>query len=184
MMLQPVICSRTAADWRDSGWLEFMAVHVQDSAEPGFFVRPGVLCGASASILNQLLQNVSILEVSSFCLMQSRLCNFCNSNQNNTKINGSNSKQYKGTQHVSVGASCSHSEAAVSGWGPERQHQMCQLCFSCFDVSDVSCVFILVVWIREPPQMWHIKGETLNKRVCSRFLQIGGFDGYKNDVSL
>lgn len=83
-----------------------------------------------------------------------------------------------------MGASCSDSEAAISGWGPARRHQMCQLCFLCFDVSDVSCVFILVVWIREPPQMWHIKGETLNKRVCGRFLQIGGFDGYKNDVSL
>lgn len=61
---------------------------------------------------------------------------------------------------------------------------MCQLSFLCFDVSDASYVFISVVWIREPPQMWQIKGKALNKQVQNRFLQIGGFDEYENDASL
>lgn len=50
--------------------------------------------------------------------------------------------------------------AAVSGWGPERLHQMCLQSVVCFDAFDVS----REMWIRAPPQLWHIlKEKNLNE---------------------
>lgn len=168
IMFQPVICSRMATDWRDSGWQEFtVAVPVQCSAETGFNVRSRVCVeGPVGAQCTDIFLTGQIFCFKSFIFvfilkLAAKLCIF--SHSNDTKVNWYKRKLLK-YQILVLGwclLSCLWCWCCFFfGWGPERQHQMCLLsclvlwcvwCLSCFDLSRE-------MWIREPPQLWQIKG--------------------------